>query len=140
MHGSTSSQYPHTKPYKTKVNQTKPNITKIAITQEKVFFICYKKLIFILFLLKIQIFEKIQLLINCALELAAICLACFCICHLSLENSSITVLYMSSFCKIVVSLSVRWRYELYHRFYENDKALSCNTTFLVRYFVINICS
>ena len=64
----------------------------------------------------------------------------FCICHLSLENSSITVLYMSSFCKIVVSLSVRWRYELYHRFYENDKALSCNTTFLVRYFVINICS
>ena len=37
----------------------------------------YKKLIFILFLLKIQNFEKIQLFINCALELAANCLACF---------------------------------------------------------------
>ena len=65
----------HTPNY-TKPKLTKPNITKIAINQEKVSFICYKKIIFILFLLKNQNFEKNQPLINCALDLAAIRLAC----------------------------------------------------------------
>ena len=86
------------------------------------------------------IFAPPPLVFVLAPSLIHFCLLHFCICHLSLKNSSITMLYMSSFCKIIVSLSVRWRYELYHRFYENHKALLCNTTFLVRYFVINICS
>ena len=52
------------------------SVVLTAITQEKVFFISFITFITCQFLLKIQNFEKIQLFINCALELAAIRLAC----------------------------------------------------------------